>query len=260
MISLKRNDKIIIIVAVVILVFAGVAIAMYQSPEPQEFNYNTTSNESTFMINWTVENGSAETLSDFASKKTVYDYSFQISDANVKSITFNLSWTDDRMTFLKRMGLDRFTLDVAMPDGRTDSAVGTSAAGSGEGTISLSLSSDIIPPKEVKAIDKDEAIAKLQSASLYTDQEKWTNKDIKVNISVKIGEIRLLKQIRDKGNDFELKITYEYYKGMIGGGTIKNTGEDNGFPPEDEITGNKILDYKSPYMTMIISTGCGRYV
>ena len=30
--SLKKNDKIVIIVAVVILVFAGVGVAMYQSP------------------------------------------------------------------------------------------------------------------------------------------------------------------------------------------------------------------------------------
>ena len=33
MISLKKNDKIIIIVAVVILVIAGVGVAMYQSPK-----------------------------------------------------------------------------------------------------------------------------------------------------------------------------------------------------------------------------------
>ncbi len=33
MISLKKNDKIIVIVAVIILAIAGGAIAMYQSPK-----------------------------------------------------------------------------------------------------------------------------------------------------------------------------------------------------------------------------------
>jgi hypothetical protein len=73
---------------------------------------------------------------------------------------------------------------------------------------------------------------------------------------VQIGELRILKKLRDKGNDFELKITYQYYDSVLKEDKTKNTGGDSNTPPDDPWAEQE----KPPYISMIINTGCGRYV
>jgi hypothetical protein len=258
MISLKKNDKIIIIVAVVILVIAGVGVAMYQSPEaPTDYSSLITS-EKSYNVTWNLRNGTLKTLSDFAGKKTPYEGTVAIPESNVNSITFNLSWTDDHMTFLKRMGLDSFTLDVSMPDGMTSfSETDKSAPKTGFGTISYTIVNNIIPPDgPIKAENEQDAQKKLQTSPYFDDS--WTDKDIKINVSCHIGELRFLKKMRDKGNDFELKISYQYYEGALKLDTTKNTGGNSDMPPDDFWTDEQIT--QPPYISMIISTGCGRYI
>jgi hypothetical protein len=256
MISLKKNDKIIIIVAVVILVIAGVGVAMYQSPKaPTDYSSLITSQKS-YNVTWTLRNGTLTTLSDFAGKKTPYEKTVTIPDGNVNSVTFNLSWTDDHMTFFKRMGLDSLTLEVTMPDGvNYFTETNTSAPKTGYGTISHTLIKDIIPPEgPIQAKNEQEAQTKLQTSPYFDDS--WSDKDITINVSVHVGELRFLKKLRDKGNDFELKISYQYYDGALKVDTTKNTGGDSTIPPDD-VWSN---EGTPPYISMIINTGCGRYV
>jgi hypothetical protein len=254
MISLKKNDKIIIIVALVILVIAGVFIVMYQSPKTPSGPPSTITGEKTYDVTWTLRNGTLDTISEFAGKKSQYQGTAMIPEGNIKSITFNLSWTDDRMTFMKRMGLDSLTLEVTTPDGVTFTETNTSAPITGEGTITYTVSTGIIPPVSLKATDEKTAQAKLKEKP-YND-DSWANKDITINVSVQIGELRILKKLRDKGNDFELKITYQYYDGVLKEDKTKNTGGDSNTPPDDPWAEQE----KPPYISMIINTGCGRYV
>jgi len=253
---LKKNDKIVIIVAVVILGFAGVGVAMYQSPQPTHDFSSIITSEKSYDVIWTLRNGTLNTISDFAGKKSSYQGTVMISEDNVKSITFNLSWTDDRMTFMKRMGLDSLTLEVTMPDGiYYFTETSTSAQITGEGTLSHTIIKDIIPPNTpIEADNEQEAQAKLKDKSYFDDS--WSEQGIKINVSVQIGEIRILKRIREKGNDFELKITYQYYDGVLKEDINKNTGDDNNIPPEDPWAKQEI----PPYISMIINTGCGRYI
>jgi hypothetical protein len=256
MISLKKNDKIIIIVAVVILVIAGVGIAMYQSPKTSSsIPPSTTTGETSYNVIWTIRNGTLNTISEFAGKKSQYQTTIQIPVENLKSITFNLSWTDDHMTFMKRRGLDSLTLEVTTPDGVTFTDTNTSAPKTGYGMITQTVSTGIIPPvSSIKANDENSAQAILKGKTYYDDS--WTNKNININVSVKIGEIRILKQMRDKGNNFDLKISYQYYDGTLNEGTTKNTGGNSNTPPEDPWA----KQVNPPYISMIINTGCGRYV
>jgi hypothetical protein len=255
MISLKKNDKIIVIVAVIILAIAGGAIAMYQSPKTSNVPPSTLTSQKTFDVIWTPRNSTMNTISDFAGKKSQYQTTIQIPVGNLKSITFNLSWTDDRMTFMKRMGLDSLTLEVTTPDDRTFSETNTSAPITGEGTITHTVSTGIIPPvSSIKADGEKNAQIMLKEEPYY--DESWTDKDISISISVQIGELRILKKMRDKGNDFELKITYQYYDGALKEDTTKNTGGDSNLPPDDPW----VEQEKPPYISMIINTGCGRYV
>jgi len=253
---LKKNDKIVIIVAVVILIFAGVGVAMYQSPQPTTNLNSNIPSEKSYDVIWTLQNGTLNTISEFAGKKTPYQGTVRISEDNVKSITFNLSWTDDRMTFMKRMGLDSLTLEVSMPDGiYYFTETSTSAQITGAGTISHTIIKDIIPPDTpIEAADEEDAQVKLEDQSYFDDS--WTDKDISINVSVQIGELRILKKLRDQGNDFELKITYQFYDGVLKEDTNINTGDDFGISPEDPWAEQEV----PPYISMIINTGCGRYV
>ena len=119
-------------------------------------------------------------------------------------------------------------------------------------TLSLKILSLLI--HQLKQTDEQDAQTKLKDKSYFDDS--WTEKDITINVSVQIGEIRILKKIRDKGNDFDLKITYQYYDGVLKEDTNINTGEDYDIPPEDPWAEQVI----PPYISMIVNTGCGRYV
>lgn len=255
MITLKRNDKIIIIAAIIVLAVASIGVAMYQSPKTSDITPPTSMGEKTFEITWRERNGSLSTVSEFAGKNAPYEGTVTIPVGNIKAITFNLSWADDRMTMLKRMGLDTLTLEVTTPDGRTFTESNTSAPISGEACITKEVTVGIIPPTTpIKADDEREAQTKLKAKPYYDDS--WTDKDITIMVSVQVGEMRLLKKLRDKGNDFELKITYSYYEGVLKQETTVNTGFDNTMPPEDPWVEQQI----PPYMSMIINTGCGRFV
>ena len=254
MVSLKKNDKIIIIVAVVILIIAGVGVAMYQSPEAPPYYPSSITNEKSYNVTWTLQNNSFKTLSDFAGKNAPFEGTVTIPEGNVNSITFNLTWIDDRMTLLKRRGLDSLTLEVMMPDGMNSfSETNTSAPKTGYGSISRTLYNNIIPLEGPIKADNDQDAQTTLMTSPYFD-DSWTDKDIKINVSVQIGELRFLKKLRDKGNDFELKISYQYYLGSLSQDMTKNTGAD--LPPDDIWTDEQA----PPYISMIISTGCGRYV
>lgn len=254
--SFKKNDKIVIIVAVLILVIAGVGVAMYQSPSTTNNLSSLLAIEKSYDVIWTLQNGSMNTISEFADKKSPYQGTVMISEDNVKSITFNLSWTDDRMTFMKRLGLDSLTLEVTMPDGiNYFTETSKSAQITGAGTISHTIIKDIIPPDTpIEATDEQDAQAKLRDQSYFDDS--WTDKEIIINVSVEIGELRILKKIRDKGNSFDLAITYEYYDGVLNENININTGDDDNVPPEDPWAEQEI----PPYISMIINTGCGRYI
>lgn len=256
MISLKKNDKIVIIIAIVILVVAGAGVAMYQSPQPRDNIFTENLGQKSYNVTWMIRNGSLPVVSDFAHKKTPYEGTARILNGNIKSISFNMSWTDDRMTMLKRMGLDTLTLDVSTPDGMTYTQSNTSARKTGKATISLTVNTGFIPPKTaIEAPDEKDAQMKLQTKPYFDDS--WTDKDITLRVSVKIGELRLLKKMRDNGNDFELKITYQYYDGALELDTTKNTG---GETYSDDYWNDEAQATEPPYISMIISTGCGRFI
>lgn len=256
MISLKKNDKIIILVAVVILVIAGIGVAMYQSPKTTGILPSSSFGEKSYNVVWTLRNGSLNTISEFANKNSKYEDVVQIPKANVKSMSFNLSWTDDKMTLLKRRGLDSLTLEVTTPDGTVYTDTKTSARMTGKGCITLTVNAGIVPPQTtLNAIDEKDAQETLKEPPYYDDS--WTDKDILIGVSVQIGEMRLLKKMRDKGNNFDLTIQYQYYDGVLEEDTTKNTGGDTIAPPDDDRWANM---QEPPYISMIINTGCGRFV
>ena len=62
-------------------------------------------------------------------------------------------------------------------------------------TLSLKILSPLI--HQLKQTDEQDAQTKLKDQSYFDDS--WTDKDISINVSVQIGELRILKKIRDQG-------------------------------------------------------------
>ena len=65
---------------------------------------------------------------------------------------------------------------------------------------------------------------------------------------------RPLKYFRDKGNDFELTITYEYYDATVTEGNIRETGNGSDHPTEE----SKPNDPPA-YLGMIVNAGLTRW-
>jgi hypothetical protein len=254
MISLKRNDKIIILVAIVIIVIAGAGIAMYNQPSTITPPPSAPTTSNSFNISWTARNVSLDTITGFAGKKTPYTGGIEIDQGNIISITFNLSWVDDHSTFLKRFGLDRLTLMITTADGDVIQVSNTSAPKTRAGTETIILESHIIPPVgPIKADDASSAQAQLSKPPYFNDE--WMNRNFSITVSDKIGEKRIIPRLLDKGNSFTLEISYQYYQGTIQQGQMMSTGDDGSMnPPQPQ------SPWEPPYMSMIISTGCGRFV
>jgi hypothetical protein len=253
MISLKKNDKIIILVAVIIIVIAGAGIAMYSQPAEVQTPPSAPVTGQLYNVSWVQRNVSLDTINGYAGKKSPYTGGIEIDQGNIISITFNLSWVDDHSTFLKRFGLDRLTLAVTTLDGDVIQVSNMSVAKTRAGTDTIVLKSNmIIPPVDpIKADDETSAQAQLSKPPYFDDT--WMNRNFSFTVSDKIGEKRILPRLLDKGNSFTLEISYSYYQGVVQQGQIISTGNDNGNGSSDD-------SFEPPYMSMIISTGCGRYV
>jgi len=251
MISLKRNDKIIVIVAIIVIVVAAIGVAMYNPPKTITLPPSTTGSSQSYNVSWIIRNGTFDKISEFAGKKALYTTGVIIPQANVISITFNMSWVDDHTTFFGRFGLDTLTLEVTTPDSDIIPVSNTSAPITKKGAVTILLVSHIIPPVgPIKADDYGAAQAQLNKKPYYDDS--WMNRNLSVKVSVKIGEKRPIPRLLDKGNPFTLEVTYQYYQGVIKQEQMKSTGNGNDTPPPDP--------WEPPYMSMIISTGCGKFV
>jgi hypothetical protein len=241
----------IIIIAIIVIIIAIIGIASYRPPPERPFKPEIEE-EQLFKVEWNTTRGSLSPKSGFAGKKTPYETTISITQGNLKNITFNLTWTDDKAPLFGRFGLDTLTLEVIPPDGEPKEASSKSAPRTKEGNVEITLDTNWEPPISMEAKNDVEARKKLNEEPYYSD--KWVNKDFKIKVTVDVGEIRLLKRIADKGNNFELKIKYEYYVASIEPEETRETGSND---PFGELRGE---EDKPPFLSMIIGTGCGRYI
>jgi hypothetical protein len=246
MIDLKRNDRLIIIIAVIVIIIAVIGIAAYRPPTPAPFE-EEIEEEKVFSVEWNITKGSLPPIEEFVSKRSPYEDSATIHQGNLKSVTFNLSWVDDRAPFFGRFGLDTLSLEVITPDGGKDFREGKSAPGTREGSVKITFYTNFSPPEKVIAKDKAEAQKKVNE-EYYSD--KWVNDEFKIKITAKIGEKGILRRLLDKGNTFKLTITYEYYHVTVEEEETKETEFEN----------KEIIEDRPPFLSIIIGTGCGRYI
>lgn len=234
---LKKSDKIIAIAGVLILIIAAISIVfLYGSQEKVE---EITPVTTAFDVKWIKGSGEvpATQLGQlFAGKKADYTKSFTISapaGSVLTKVEFKFNWNDDHTYGLlknKPKGLDTVTAKITM-GAETQSSLST-----GKGNKTFSFNVGNMPQDEsVDAVDISEVEQIIKDKS--TDKNEAS---FKVTVNCKIGEKiwRPLKYFKDKGNLFNLKVTYEYVTPQI---TEQSSGAPPETPPEEPSTAHESL-------------------
>ena len=224
--NLKKSDKIIAIVGVLILVIAAIGIVLYTSTEEVE-EKEPEEKLLTFDVYEEVKTGSAERETyKFNKLKLVTKVvsleekeCFPVSVDNLKSVEFKITYEDDRTGRLLgkilnkvlglKIGKDTLTITIIDPDGTEHK--GESIVGSGNTTITFDGINPPIYTEQIEAETDVEAMEELE----YLYGTKWKDGVFKIKAELSSKEAiplldgRLLEKLDD--DDFTLEITYTYY-------------------------------------------------
>jgi hypothetical protein len=232
--ELKKSDKIIAVIGVIILIVAAILIAVYYSPVEEEIEEQEE--EKTFSVTWSTKSGIINQKTYTADKNEDFEDTITIPQGNILDVEFEVEWEDDH-TFglLIKKGMDTLTVDI---DGKTNTTTG-----SGNPTFTFTINR-MPEVSSIQAKNRSEAEEKLR------DYNKDENPSFTIIVTVEIGEspLRLLKFLRDQGNDFTIKGTYTYYD-LI-------DIEEEELPPTSE---NPSEDRNPPTarLGMLVATGSG---
>jgi len=208
--ALKSSDKIIAIVGVIILIIAGIAIFLYSSPQEE---VQVVKKEKTFTYTWEAKEENI-TFTDYAVKNQEYQADIEINPSEGRVITnvnFWISWKDDYTRgILIRKGEDKLTVTLSyLNEEKTHSSIKSADESFADFTI------NDIPQDEVLITEEENFDPVEYIKQKYIGQNSATfNLSVKVVTGEKLLTIRPLKLLNfflDKGNDFDLIITYEYY-------------------------------------------------
>jgi len=176
-----------------------------------------------YEINWSVVEEIYPVESPiFVSKHKPFTKIIRISQDNIKSVSFKISWKDDLDTMIFHFGRDTLTFSIKAPNGTEI----FNEISTGEGILEYTKNGINKKPAIDKIRSKNESNAMDNLTQYYNTN--WKNEPIEIIFDLKIGEIGIIRRLLDKGNDFDLFISYEYYKPEL-----KDTGDNN--PPDTRI-------------------------
>jgi len=216
--SLRKTDKIIAVLGVIILVCAGVGIYYYQSGEGDE-EINGEPQETTYMVTWEQMSDSFEVKGSV--DKTAYTKPIIIEGLEegcvLTTVSVNLTWSDDKtMGKLFNKGEDTLTVKIGLP-GQDSKPVKSTGGAKGKdiGTFIINdrpLDEEIIDVEDEAAVD----------ALILGEYMGMNTATLDVKVTWEKGEsiltirpLKLLNFFLDKGNNFKLMVSYQYYKYTI---------------------------------------------
>jgi hypothetical protein len=211
---MRNSSKLFLSLVVTVIIVVSGVIIFYKPSTKADTIDGKTPKKNTYDVGWVVKKSSLLNISDFVSRNTVYKKTISFETPNLKDITFRLRWTDDTAPFFGLCGLDTLTLTVTTPDATTitKSARCTRITKQGLIEITIPVKNNIPPSLRVESTSLIEAGQQLLDTSFdFT----WVNEEFTLQVSDHIGEFRLLKRLRDTGNDFTLEITSQYYHATI---------------------------------------------
>ena len=202
--TLRSSDKIIAIIGVIIIIVAVIGIYLYDEPEKEMIPVEPE--EKAYYVTW------ANMTDDFtnkgeAEKKTDYKKTLTVDapeNSVLTDVEFQLNWKDDKVYGLgkNKKGYDTLTINIKLDDK-------TQKKSSNSGKITIPFIVNNVPTDDyVDAGDENEAYDLIDGMYLGLNEATF-----EVTVTVDPGEkiFRPLKFLRDKGNNFELTITYDYY-------------------------------------------------
>lgn len=228
--NLKKSDKMIAGIAVVVLIIAAIGIVLY-TEDKDDVPLNTGGKEKTiiYLVEYEVMSGGfvVPDNADFQAKHKLigdgdYHGTVDIPRQNVESVSFFVDYTDNKDGLLGIFGKDKLTVVVTDMNGNE---IGNEAiTGSGNITINKDDITPIISTASIEAENEKEARDELERR--YADNP--VNVSFNVDISLKIGEIRLLARLLERldKDDFTLEVTYDYYDY-----SIRDPTEEENNPP-----------------------------
>jgi len=223
--NLKKNDKIIAIIGVVILIVAAISVIFYVSNQ-EESDEPDDSEDKVYEVKWTKVTAPEKVIEGSVGSSPYTDpISINLDkDKVLANVNVRLDWTDDKTSFLNT-GKDQLTVKISA-DGEAEPH--TSKGSANESVASFKINDrpndDIYPVKEVKDTFELEDEIK----AMYSNMNSV---DLNVEITFAAGE---LLKFRDKGNDFKLIVTYDYYEYEI----IDPFEDDNGDNGGDDFNGS----------------------
>jgi len=245
--KLKKNDKIILVVGIVILIAAGTGIALYTVEDTDDTDVKEDTDM--FSYTWIKKEGTIDLLSnEYASNSEPYESIVSItspSNSVLTSITMKLSWQDDRTYgLLTEKGVDTLTAEISRgADPKT-----ITSEGGGNETLIFKIYT--MPESgKVEAISTNDAMDQIDD--MISGQNK-ASFDISVSVSTGEKIFRLLKYMRDKGNDFDLSAEYTYYYYEFD--DFGQNDEDD----ENKETGGSVEDFGHNIGEFYINLGYGR--
>jgi len=209
--NLKKNDKIILIAGVAILIIAGIGIAMYTSPNSDELDIGDTEPDYySYTYNW-IKNPADIMIDDsiYVEKSSAYNGDITVNSPSGSVITdviIEIIWEDDYTHgLLRTRGEDTLSITITNENGgsKTDSKTG------GENlTFQFNSINDMPTPDSILAEDKIDAM-NILDGMISGENSVYFN----IEAIVETGErlFRPLRFIRDKGNDFQIRVKYNYY-------------------------------------------------
>ena len=220
--NLKKSDKLIAIIGVIILVAAGIGIAVYTYEEPDEVKDNGDDDKKIFEISYEEENGSkSPEIYTFRKgiimlKKSIIDEMvLPVPDMdNIKSITLNISYEDNKIggllgvIFKNRLGNDQITVTIVNPDEKSEKVT---LKGSGNKEVSYSVNS-MIDTSDIEA----ESVMQAESILESRYKSEWKGGEFKISATHKtavVEKLRPLLRLRERldQDSFTVEMTYEYY-------------------------------------------------
>lgn len=238
--SLKKSDKIIAIVGVIILIVAAVGIFLYTGEEEEE---PTKPGEEKTIFEVVYEEIPMSALPDnqeYSIKPKIigtasYEGVVEISEQNLKSVEIFVEYSDNKVGIFSMIGRLKFigadTLTISVYDSQETEVGRESIKGSGNVTIPIDVDGSMISLEPIEAEDITEARDILEER--YVDYHETYI----IHITLKTGLWGKIREILSRDN-FVLEVTYTYYDYAV---VEKIPGDDDGytFPPIGDEAGSQ---------------------
>jgi len=243
--NLKKSDKMIAVIAVVILVIAAIGIILYTEEEPDENGSGTEDELKLYLVESelipkpeTIAEGTTIKPALIGDKTMTYDYS--IGGNNIKNITFCVNYSDSNPGILGLIGAGKDTLKVKIMNCQGEEVGSDSSQGSGSFEIPIELPTrKILGPFEAETYDG--------AMENLTNQYQYFNDTYSIKVTLDAKFLFKLREMIFGKDNFDITVTYCYYDYKL----VEEIPDDDDEPPT-EIDPSS---YSSTPYSSLLSTG-----